>query len=63
MCSLHLAVNACINCSFVHLYLQFYYSLNNISYFGLYSSTCVLKLQRDCGHDFDLSGHVTSSVM
>ena len=49
MCwSLHLAVNAVnasINCSFVHLYLQFYYSLNNISYFGLYSCTCVSKLE------------------
>jgi len=31
----------CINCSFVHLCLQFYYSLDDISYFGLYSCTCV----------------------
>jgi len=32
MCqSLHLAVNECINCSFVHLYLLFYYSLDDIS--------------------------------
>jgi len=42
MCySLHLAVNTCINCSFVHLYLQFYYSLDDISYFGVaYHSIC-----------------------
>jgi len=30
----------CINCSFVHLYLQFYYSVDNISYFGLYFCIC-----------------------
>ena len=41
MCqSLHLAVNMCINCGFVHLYLQFCYSLDDISYFGIYSFTC-----------------------
>jgi len=37
---LHLAVNACMNCSFVLLYLQFYYSLDDISYLGLYSFIC-----------------------
>jgi len=34
-------VTACINCSFVHLYLQFYYSLGDISYFDLYSFMCL----------------------
>jgi len=39
MCySLHVAVNMCISCDFVHLYLLFYYSLHNFSYryFDLY---------------------------
>jgi len=50
MCqSLHLAVDACINCSFVHLYLQFYYSLDDISYFvvRIYvtSAICTLFVQ------------------
>jgi len=36
----HLDVNVCTNCSFLHLYLQFYYSLDDISYFGLYTLTC-----------------------
>jgi len=35
-CSLHVAVNVCINCSFVHLYLLLYYSLRHFSYSGLY---------------------------
>jgi len=30
----------CINCSFLHLFWQFYYRLDNISYFRLYSCTC-----------------------
>ena len=33
---LHVAVNVCINCSFVHLYLLFYYSLRHFSWFGPY---------------------------
>ena len=41
MCwSLHLAVKVCRKCSFVHLYMQIYYSLDDISYFGIYCFTC-----------------------
>ena len=35
-CSLHVAFNLCINCSFVDLYLLFYYSLCHFSWFGPY---------------------------
>jgi len=36
------AVNTCINCSFVHLYLQFYYSLMTLIFYNEYQNFGVL---------------------
>jgi len=38
---MHVAVNVCTNCSFVHLSLPFYYSLRQFSYFDPYYFSCV----------------------
>jgi len=40
----HLAINMCINCSFVHLYLQFYYIYWTILVILVYTLVPVSKL-------------------